>query len=129
MNTVGEYIKELIRKSGKTQTEVADIIGIKQPSLSEMLSDNAAFPKERREQILDIIKATPEERKVVNQLLFNSVIKHIGLPGMEAVKNQPSDIQELVNIYNSPEFTPAKKAVIGEKIAEVLESARKLKDV
>lgn len=55
MNEIRDNIKALIKKSGKTQAEIASLLGINQGSLSERIGKNEKIKLQTISDIADIL--------------------------------------------------------------------------
>jgi len=59
--TIAEIVKRWLRTAGKTQQDAADFLGIKQGSLSKMLSTPCGIPKERLADLIAWLSPDPDE--------------------------------------------------------------------
>jgi len=62
-NRIGGIIRQWIEARQWKQKQLAELLGIKPPSLSQMLSGRIAFPKDKLVKVLALLTPPPEERR------------------------------------------------------------------
>lgn len=67
-----DMIKKWIKQRNTTQSALAQALGIKQPSLSGMLSGKIKLPKKRLQEIIKILKPDKNDIALARILYFDS---------------------------------------------------------
>lgn len=65
---IGETIRQWIRGKGLKQQEVAGLLGIKPPSLSQMLSGRIPFPKDKLMKVIALLEPPAKEADRVKKM-------------------------------------------------------------